>query len=78
MKIKYMNHQEKDELKKMFLGLLKDSMSNFFYYDRKDDTQLSSEDIEDLIFEGHVTLKDIIDTVTEKVKKDFPEINEGE
>ena len=47
--------------KEFFLACFSDAVANACYYDRKECEQLSREDVDELIEEGHVTASEIFD-----------------
>ena len=47
---------------------VRDLVSSLMYYDRKEDDELSREDMEELLNSGIVTLDDIADTFRDELK----------
>jgi hypothetical protein len=66
-----MNEEEIKDKKDYFLGCVEDSVSDFCYYDRKNCDEISVEDVEILLDEGHVTIKEITDRIAKVLKKNF-------
>jgi len=60
--------------KELFLGIVQDTVTNLLYYDRKDDEQLSCNDISTLIDNGEVSLKELIDAFKKKIIQNYPDI----
>lgn len=60
--------------KNIFLGTVRDLVSNLFYYDRKGDEDLSLKDVEKLIASGTLSLDEIIETFRDEIKKNYPEL----
>ena len=54
-----MNTKDK---KKLLLAAIEDSVANIFYYDRKDDSELTREDIEHLLDKDLIIKQEILDT----------------
>ena len=49
-----------EELKAVILGTVEDLVSNFLYYDRKEDEDLPIGAIEDAVKRGVVSVEDIV------------------
>jgi len=47
-------------MRKRILGTVTDLISNFLYYDRKEDEELGVGEIEDAIKRGDITVEEII------------------
>lgn len=61
-RIKVLEEQENTpKLKKRILDTLDDLMSNFLYYDRKEDCDLEVGDIERAIEEGVITVDEMVE-----------------
>ena len=58
-----------NEMKENILATVKDLCANFLYYDRKEDEDLSAEDLEDAVKNGIVT----IDEMVEEFRKQLEE-----
>ena len=56
------------DLKQMILDCVSDLVSNFLYYDRKDDEDLPRDVIENAIEEGIITADEIADAFREELK----------
>ena len=48
-------------MKEIILSTITDLSSNFLYYDRKEDEDLSSEDIEDAVENGIITIDEMVE-----------------
>jgi hypothetical protein len=48
-------------MKEIILSAITDLSSNFLYYDRKEDEDLSSEDIEDAVENGIITIDEMVE-----------------
>jgi hypothetical protein len=48
-------------MKQKILDTITDLCSNFLYYDRKDDDELSSEDLEDAVENGTITIDEMVE-----------------
>jgi hypothetical protein len=57
------------ESKEIFLGLVRDSVSNLFYYDRKNDEDLSVNEVDQLIRSGQITLSEILEVFTDEIQQ---------
>ena len=63
--------------KEIFLGLIADSVSNLCYYDRKDDEDLSVDDVEELLTSGEVTLDEILETFAKEFRENYPDLKQN-
>ena len=61
----------KEEYKALILDSVSDLVSDFLYYDRKEDEELPVDKIEELIKDGVITVDEIIDKFTKELKKNF-------
>jgi len=55
-------------MKQTILNTIEDLVSNFVYYDRKEDEDLSQEDLEQAVKTGVITVDEIIEKFAEKIK----------
>jgi hypothetical protein len=58
-----------EEKKELFLAIIEDVISDYLYYDRKNDDDLSIGDVNGLIESGCVTIDDVIDKFTTYLKE---------
>lgn len=56
-----MTREELLEKKKLLLDCIPDTISEFLYYDRKDDNELSPSDVEELLSSGVITVDEIVE-----------------
>ena len=54
-----------------FLNKLKDTMTDFVYYDRKEDEDLNVKDVEEIIESGQVTPDEMGNTVKQFIEENF-------
>jgi hypothetical protein len=47
-------------MKQIIINTVKDLCSNFLYYDRKEDEELSAEDLQNAINSGEITIEEIV------------------
>lgn len=59
----------KQSPKKLVLTTVEDLVSNFLYYDRKDDEELPRGSIEELIAQGEITVDEIVDRFRSELEK---------
>jgi uncharacterized protein YuzB (UPF0349 family) len=52
---------------------VRDLVAKLVYYDRKEDEELSRDDVDDLIESGTVTVCDIVETFRDELLKVYPE-----
>lgn len=64
-----MEHMEPDELKDHILGYIPDMISDFLYYDRKEDEELPLNMIENAIKSGALSTKDIVDRFQKELER---------
>lgn len=69
---------EEQTKKELALGSIDDLVADFAYYDRKDDDELSVDDMVDLIKSGELTQKEIIARFADAVEKWLGEEDDGE
>lgn len=62
--------------KELLLASIDDAVSDILYYDRKEDEELSAEDVDALIGWGGVTLTEMVEAFRNAVKGAFPDISE--
>jgi hypothetical protein len=55
------------------LNTITDMCSDFLYYDRKEDEELSPEDIDDAIESGAITIEEIVQHFKSELEKSFNE-----
>ena len=53
----------------LILGTIEDLISDFLYYDRKEDEELFRGDIEEAIESGVVTIEEIVEKFSSELKK---------
>lgn len=56
-------------MKNLILGHIRDLVSDFTYYNRKNDEELSSEDLQKAVKDGEIT----IDEMVEEFRKELTE-----
>jgi hypothetical protein len=56
-------------LKNYILATVQDLCSNFLYYDRKEDDDLSAEDLEDAVKKGIVTIDEMVEEFRNQLEK---------
>jgi len=61
----------KEEYKALILDSVSDLVSDFLYYDRKEDEELPVDKIEELVKDGVITVDEIIDKFTKELKTNF-------
>ena len=61
-------------MKDLILNNVKDLVSNFLYYDRKDDEDLPRGVIQEQIQLGNIIIEEIVDTFREELTKKLKEI----
>lgn len=66
-----MDSEEIAEKKEDFFNCLRDSVIDVVDYDRRDDEELTDEDIEELIKEKHITLEEVMTVLQETWKEHF-------
>jgi len=57
--------------KEYILATVKDLCANFLYYDRKEDDELSGDDLEEAVKNGIVTIDEMVETFREVLKKNL-------
>lgn len=60
-------------MKELILSNVRDLVSDFLYYDRKEDEDLSSEDIGAAIGSGEVTIEELVEAFRKELKKQIEE-----
>jgi len=55
----------------LILGTIEDLISDFLYYDRKEDEELFRGDIEEAIESGVVTIEEIVEKFSNELKKNL-------
>jgi hypothetical protein len=61
-----------EEKKRHALLLIGDLLSNYFYYDRKGDEDLSADEMQELIESGNLTPEELVEAFSKKI----PEVME--
>jgi len=56
-------------MKQKILGLVEDLVSDFLYYDRKDDEYVKKGEIDKAIKAGEITIEEIVEQFSNKLKK---------
>jgi len=56
-------------LKNYILATVQDLCANFLYYDRKEDDDLSAEDLEDAVKKGIVTIDEMVEEFRNQLEK---------
>lgn len=64
-----------EDRKKKLLACVRRAVADVFCYDRKDDAELTPDDVERLIDGGAVTLPDIVEAFRDAVRKSFTKFN---
>ncbi len=67
-----------EELKKVALAKIHDLVTDFLYYDRKEDEELSRIDLENIIEDGTLTYAEIINHFDKYLLEEWPFEEEGE
>lgn len=60
--------------KQDFLNRVSDGVSNIFYYDRKNDDELSYSEVDEMVASGEITLKEVLSTFEAAIIEHYPEI----
>ncbi len=58
-------------MKQLILDVIADTAKNFAYYDRKEDEELTSDQLQDAILEGVITLDEIAEAFRLGVIEEF-------
>jgi hypothetical protein len=61
----------KQRLRKLTLDTAKDAAGNFAYYGRKEDEELSREDLEEAFSSGAVTIDDVVAAFRKVLEDNF-------
>ena len=61
MKSKTFSKLEPQEQRDLIAGVVQATVSNFLYYDRKEDEDLGTDDLEEAIHEGVLSVEDIVE-----------------
>lgn len=61
------------EIKELILINVRDLVTNFLYYDRKEDEELEYGEIEKAIKEGTITFEEIVNAFAENLKEQIDE-----
>ena len=61
MKSKTFSKLGPQEQRDLIAGRVEATVSNFLYYDRKDDEELGTDDLEEAIHEGVLSVEDIVE-----------------
>jgi hypothetical protein len=57
--------------KDYILGIVKDLCADFLYYDRKEDEDLSGDELEEAVKNGIVTIDEMVETFREVLVKNL-------
>lgn len=60
--------------KRIFLACVKDAVADIFYYNRKEDEDLSRDDVQQLIDSGTVSLAELMMAFHEEILRNYPQI----
>lgn len=60
--------------KQHLLNSITDGVSKVFYYDRNDDEDLSPDDVNELIKNREVTLRELVDQFKGAILENYPDI----
>jgi len=63
------NKIQENEIKESIIATVKDLCACFLYYDRKEDDDLSAEDLEDAVKNGIVTIDEIVEEFRKQLKE---------
>ncbi len=63
--------------KRQFLDAWRRAVQTVCFEDREDDEQLTPEDVWNLMKDGHVTMKDILDAVATELRTEYFVLQEG-
>lgn len=55
-------------MKETILNTVKDLCANFLYYDRKEDEDLSADDLEEAVKNGTVTIDEMVETFRQQLE----------
>lgn len=58
-------------MKNLILAKLSDLVLDFIYYDRKEDEELSAEQLQKAIKEGEITIEEIVSSFEKGLKASF-------
>lgn len=58
----------KEERREKVFNTISDGVSNFLYYDRKEDEELPRGAIEDMITKGEITLNEMVDKFANELR----------
>lgn len=58
-------------MKEIILNTISDLCSNFLYYDRKEDEELSIEQLEDAVESGEITIDEMVEKFRENLENTF-------
>lgn len=64
-----MNKIKKNNKRDLILGTIEDLISDFLYYDRKEDEELLRGDIEEAIKSGEITVEEMVEKFSNDLKK---------
>ena len=59
------------ELKQTILNTVDDLVSDFLYYDRKEDEELSSEELSNSLKDGIITIDEIVEQFSTRLREGF-------
>lgn len=58
-------------MKKLILATISDLCSNFLYYDRKDDEDLTMEQLNEAVASGEITIDEMVDAFRRHLEGTF-------
>lgn len=62
--------------KRLFLGIAHDSILSLCIYGRKNCEDVSVDDVESLLNNGHVSMSEIFEEMKKSLKENFPQIKD--
>lgn len=77
----YYTEEELDKLREKksrdipsFEAYIEDMVSDFLYYDRKEDPDLDQEMIDEMFEDGHWKIDDVVECFREQLEKSYPKV----
>ena len=64
--------------KELFLASVRDAVGRLFFYDRKEDGELTIEDVNELIESGEITLAEIVEVFEDEIAAKYIEYEEDD
>lgn len=61
-----------DEKKQLFLASCRDAVGKLFYYDRKEDEELSRHDVDNLVSSGDISVEEILREIRDEIVRNYP------